>query len=116
MLSPSTLASWEGLILIGGLIGIVVWKMMTGEISLEQLFEGETLARDGTRSSYASGGRVQAFLVTIYVAFYYLMQVIHNPTGFPDVPTVLVGVLAGSHALYLGDKAQAMLLGRFRNS
>src|SRR5215472_3394671 len=115
MPSLSTLASWEGLILIGGLIGIVAWKMMTGEISLDQLFEGDSLARDGTRSSYSSGGRVQAFLVTIYVAFYYLMQVIHNPTEFPEVPTGLVGVLAGSHALYLGDKARAMLLGRFRD-
>ena|SRR5215467_10870528 len=115
MPSLSTLASWEGLILIGGLIGIVVWKMMTGEISLDQLFESQIPAQDGTSSSDVSGGRVQVFLVTIYVAFYYLMQVIHNPTGFPDVPTGLVGILAGSHALYLGDKAWAML-GRFRNS
>lgn len=115
MPSLSTLASWEGLILIGGLFGIVVWKMMTGEIPLEQLFEGDSLARDGTRSSYASGGRVQAFLVTIYVAFYYLMQVIHNPKEFPEVPTSVVGVLAGSHAVYLGGKARAMLLSRFRN-
>jgi len=115
MLSPSTLASWEGLILIGGLIGIMVWKMITGEISLEQLFEGETRARDGTRSSDVSGGRVQVFLVTVFVALYYLMQVIHNPKEFPEVPTSVVGVLAGSHAVYLGGKARAMLLSRFRN-
>ena len=43
------------------------------------------------------------------------MQVIHNPTKFPDVPNEMIGVLAGSHALYLGGKAQAMLLGRLRD-
>jgi|SRR5215469_14942361 len=115
MPSPSTLAYWEGLILIGGLFGVVFWKLATGEIALDDLFEGQIRDKNGDYSSYTSKGRVQSFLVTIYVALYYLMQVIQNPTKFPEVPAGLVGVLAGSHALYLGGKAQAMLLGRLRD-
>jgi len=43
------------------------------------------------------------------------MQVINNPREFPVVPSGLVAALAASQALYLGGKAQAMLLGRLRS-
>ncbi|HEY6249836.1 MAG TPA: hypothetical protein VI685_07725 [Candidatus Angelobacter sp.] len=114
MPSPSTLAYWEGLILIVGLFGVVFWKLCSGDIDLDQLFEGDSGKEDDPASS-VSAGRVQMFLVTISVAFYYLMQVIQNPTEFPTLPPRLVAVLAGSHAIYLGGKAQAMLSGRFRD-
>ena len=114
MPSPSTLGYWEGLILIVGLFGVVFWKLCTGEIDLDQLFDGDS-GEDDDQTSDVSAGRVQMFLVTISAAGYYLMQVIQNPHQFPDVPTAMVGALAGSHALYLGGKAQAMLLGRFRD-
>lgn len=117
MLSPSKLAHWEALILIIGLFGIVAWKLITGGISLGQLFEGDIQDTDSPQgySSYVSAGRVQSFWVTLYVAFYYLMQVIHDPTRFPALPDSLVAIFAGSQALYLGGKAQAMLLGKLRN-
>ena len=115
MPSPATLAYWGGLILISGLFGVVFWKLATGEIALDDLFEGRIRESDGSYTSQVSAGRVQTFLVTIYVALYYLLQVIQNPHQFPDVPTAMVGALAGSHALYLGGKAQAMLLGRLRD-
>ena len=117
MPSPSTLARWEGLILLGGFFVVVLWKLMTGEIALDQLFEGDQQDPDSETgySSYTSAGRVQTFWVTLYVAYYYLMQVIHNPTEFPTLPNGLIAALAGSHALYLGGKAQAMLLGPLKN-
>lgn len=115
MPSPSTLAYWEGLILIVGLFGVVFWKLANGKIALDDLFEGDIREKNGDYSSYTSKGRVQSFLVTIYVALYYLLQIIHNPHQFPEVPTAMVAALAGSHALYLGGKAQTMLLGRFRD-
>lgn len=115
MPSPATLAYWEGLIFILGLFGIVFWKLANGEIALDDLFDGHIREADDTYTPQVSAGRVQSFLVTIYVAVYYLMQVIQNPHQFPDVPTAMVGTLAGSHALYLGGKAQAMLLGRLRD-
>ena len=115
--SLSTLVYWEGLILIGGLGAVVLWKLMTGEIALDKLFDGDIRNRNssGGYDSYSSMGRVQAFWVTIYTAFYYLTQVVHNPTELPTLPTWLLAALAGSHGLYLGGKAQAMLLGRLKD-
>lgn len=118
MPSPSTLAYWEGLILIVGLFGVVFWKLCTGEIDLDQLFEGDSGQDDEAsddETSYVSAGRVQMFVVTISAAGYYLLQVIQNPTQFPAVPSGLVAALAGSHAIYLGGKAQDMLSGRLRD-
>lgn len=112
MPSPSTLAYWEGLIIIAGFFGVVFWKMVTDGMSLNQLFEGDS---DDSESTYVSAGRVQSFVVTVSVAFYYLMQVVHNPRQFPELPTSMVAVVAGSQAIYLGGKAHAMLAGRLRD-
>jgi hypothetical protein len=117
MPSLLTLAYWEGLILIGGLFGLVFCKLMTGEIVLDQLLEGDIRdpnSADGY-SSYVSAGRVQSLLFTIFAALYYLLQVVHNPKEFPTLPNGLMATLAGSQAVYLGGKAQAMLLGRLRD-
>jgi hypothetical protein len=116
MRTLSTLAYWEGLILLGGFFGLVLWKLLTGGISLEQLLEGDVPDPNGTDgySTYVSAGRTQSLASTLFVAGYYLLQVVHNPKQFPTVPTELVGALAGSQALYLGGKARAMLQGRVR--
>lgn len=63
---------------------------------------------------YESTGRAQALTLTLFAAMYYLLRVFQHPTEFPDLPPALLGALAGSHALYLGGKAQAMSLGRLR--
>lgn len=112
-----TLTYWGGLILIDSFFGIVFWKLLTGRIILEGLLEGDIRDKDGENgySSYVSPGRVQSLLITLFAALYYLLQVINNPKEFPEVPDGLVGALAASQALYLGGKAQAMLLGRLRN-
>jgi len=117
MPSLITLACWEGLVLIAGFFGIVFWKLMTGEIVLDQLLDGDI--RDPNCSdgygSYVSAGRAQSLLITLFIALYYLLQVIYNPRAFPTLPNGLIAALAGSHAIYLGGKAQAMLVGRFRD-
>lgn len=119
MPSPFILAKWEGLLLLGGFFGIVLWKLVNGSIVLDQLFEGDITDRDPKNvtgySSYVSAGRVQSFLVTVFVALYYILQVIRNPTEFPKLPALLIAALAGSQLLYLGGKAQAMLIGRLRD-
>jgi hypothetical protein len=117
MPSIPTLAYWEGLILTGGLFGVVLWKLLTGEINLDQLFDGDIRDPDSSDgySSYVSAGRVQSFLITILAGMYYLLQVINDSSVFPTVPRGLIGIVAGSQALYLGGKAQAMLLGRLRD-
>ena len=111
-----TLAYWEGAILFGGLFCVVSWKLMTGGISLNYLLDGDV--RDpGSPTGFStnvSPGRIQALIVTLVVAGYYLLQVIHNPREFPKIPNALLGALAGSYVLYLGGKAKAMLPGRMR--
>jgi hypothetical protein len=112
-----TLGSWEGVILLSGFFGIVVWKLFVGDISLAGLLEGDVRdanAADGF-SSVASIGRSQSVTVSLFVALWYLVQVIHNPRQFPGLSDALVGTLAGSQVLYLGGKARAIFLGRLRN-
>jgi len=108
MPSPATLAYWEGLILIGGFFGIIFWKMFTGGISLKFLLHGHRKVASGY-ATFVSPGRTQILMFTIFVAGYYLLQVIHDPTTFPQVPTALIVALGGSHGVYLGGKAQSLL-------
>lgn len=113
--SPAILAYWEGLVLLAGFLGVVFWKLATGEIPLEDLFIEYRREADGTYTPFESAARVQSFLVSIGVAGYYLLQVFQNPHQFPDVPTAMVGVLAGSQAFYLGSKANALLSNELRD-
>lgn len=106
-MSPSRLAYWEGLILLGGIFGIIFWKMFTGAISLKYLLYGDQL--DPHNPIFVSPGRTQLLLFTIYVAGYYLLQVMNDPTSLPQVPNSLLVALGASHAVYLGGKAQSLL-------
>jgi len=115
MKSVATLAYWEGLILLGGLFGIVFWKLLTGGISLSGLLDGDRREGSDISTSF-SPGRVQLLMFTISSALYYLLQVIDNPSSFPKVPDALVAVLGGSHAVYLGGKAQGLLSYRFKDT
>jgi hypothetical protein len=113
------MARWEGLILLGGFFGIVVWKLLSGGISLDQLLEGDigtpNRADGSDPGTYVSLGRAQSLVITSFTALYYLMQVLQNPTQFPQLPASLINVLMGSQAVYLAGKAQAMLGPRFKS-
>jgi len=117
MRSLVTVAYCEAVLLLGGFFGIVFWKVCTGGISLNGLLDGDV--RDSPDmdgfSSQASSGRAQSFTVVVFVALWYLLQLIHNPREFPKLSDTLLGALAGSQALYLGGKAQGMFLGRLRD-
>ncbi len=117
MLSASKLAYWEGVVFLFGLAGIVFWKLMNGGISLDCLLYGDVRdknAPSGYRKAF-SPGRSQMLMITVLTAGYYLLQVIHNPKAFPQIPTAWVAALGGSHAIYLGGKATSMLLGRLQD-
>jgi hypothetical protein len=105
-----TLAYWEGAILFGGLFCVVLWKVMTGSISLNYLLDGDVRDPGSPTgfSTIASPGRVQALIVTLVVAGYYLLQVIHAPKSLPPLPPWVVGVMGGSHGLYLTEKVQTL--------
>jgi hypothetical protein len=110
MPSLRTLAYWEGVILIAGFAVVILWKLATGSVSLEQLLEKD--AADGNdASSQTSTGRVQCLGVTLVTAGWLLLQVMHDPRKFPTLPNSLIAALAGSQALYLAGKARDMLPG-----
>jgi hypothetical protein len=108
------LSAIVGAILFGGFFIVVLWKLFSGGISLGYLLDGDVRdPKDPSGfSTQPSTGRAQALLVTIAVAGYYVLQVIHNPKQLPAVSPWMVGALGGSHALYLGEKLQALLPGR----
>jgi hypothetical protein len=117
MSSLMKVAAALAMVLFGGFFGIVAWKMTTGEINLSYLLDGDVSDPENPKefSTQPSPGRTQALIVTVIVAGYYLVQVIHNPRVFPRLPNAMVGTLAGSHVFYLAGKAQAMLSGRIRD-
>jgi len=117
MHSIATFARWGSVLLFGGFFAVFFWKLSNGSISLHGLLDADVRDKkspDGL-STVASGGRSQMLLVTLSVALWYLLQVIHNPKQFPQLPNAMLGALAGSHAVYLGGKAQALFLGRLRD-
>jgi len=107
-------AYWEAVVLFGGFLGVVLWKLLTGSIPLSYLLDGDVRDSNSANgfSSQASTGRAQTLVVTLFVAGYYLLQVIRNPTALPQVPVPMVMALGGSHALYLAGKARDLLKGR----
>jgi hypothetical protein len=102
-----TAVRWEMYILLGGLMVVVVYKLFTGGIDLSGLLTDA--------KGRFSPGRAQMLMATVLTAVYYLIQVTENPStdSLPPLPATLVGILGGSHAIYLGGKARDLL---FNNS
>jgi hypothetical protein len=102
------LIGWEIAFLLFGLAGIVVTRLLTGDINTNGLFRG--VKGDGTQ--YFSPERVQLLLFTLGAAFQYLVSVLNEPSRFPAVSTSWLVALGGSHVVYLGGKLGASLVGR----
>lgn len=113
------LALWEAVILLSGLFGVVLLKLFTGGISLNGLLEADVhdpkSSDDSGFSAAPSAGRAQALLATLFVAGWYLLQVIHNPREFPHLPDALVTAMGGSHFVYLTGKAYGLLSYRLKD-
>ena len=103
-------ARWEMMILLGGLMAAVVYKLFTGGIDMSGLLTVKGVPGDQSFSS----SRAQMLMATVVAAMYYLLQVIDNPSAksLPDVPPTLVAILGGSHAIYLGGKARSLFFGK----
>jgi len=101
-----TAVRWEIIILLGGLMVVVVYKLFNGDVTLSGLL----MVKGGDDDNTFSPARLQMLMSTVLAGMYYLLQVINNPssTSLPDVPTPLVGILGGSHAIYLGGKVQSL--------
>lgn len=113
--------TWEIQLFLLVLAGIVLVQLLTGQINTRNLLygrkndSGELIPGASCRKKddtlYFSPERVQLLLFTIGAAFYYLTQVLNNPSPgtFPPLPTTWPAVLGGSNALYLGGKAYSRL-------
>jgi hypothetical protein len=104
---------WEALIFLGGLAGIVVVQLLTGQINTDGLFRADQ-AGSGGKNSQFSPARVQLLISTLGAAVYYLSQVLANPTPgtFPPLPAAWPALVGGSNLLYLGGKAYARWFGQ----
>lgn len=99
-------ARLEMIILLGGLMVVVLLKVLAGGIKLSGLL----FVKGGDDKGSFSPARAQMMMATVLTGMYYLLQVIDNPTAgsLPDAPTGLVAVLGGSHAIYLAGKVQSV--------
>lgn len=106
-------ARWEMIILLGGLMLTVVYKLFTGGIDTAGLLT----VKGGPDDQSFSSGRAQMLIATIFAGMYYLIQVIDNPTvnSLPELPPTLVAILGGSQAIYLGGKARDLLFNKRRD-
>ena len=103
------LTRWEVLLFLLTLAGIVIFRLLTGEINTRYLLYG----RKRNRDRYFSPERVQLLVFTISAAFYYLTQLLEVRAGkFPELPESWVAVIGGSNAVYLGGKAYARWFAR----
>lgn len=99
----TTLATVEIGVLLGGFFGVVVYRLVIGEIPLAGLLSGKGLGGRPTLSP----ARLQLLIFTVAVAARYLGEVIANPRqdSLPPMSLGVVIALGGSQAAYLGGKA-----------
>lgn len=110
-----TIVSWIVGLLLGGLVVLILFRMLTGQINMHNLLYGRM--SDGTR--YLSPERVQLMIFTVWVALFYLFDTFEtrflNPTPetahtLPEVNTQTLTLLGGSQTIYLLGKAYSMLV------
>lgn len=96
------LARWTVIVFVGALAMTIASKLLTGSINTHYLLYGTR--RDGTK--YFSPGRVQLLVVTITIAFQYVLNASNAGTGeMPSLPAGSLELLGFSNAFYLGGKA-----------
>ena len=91
--------------LLGSFVLVVAYQLLTGRINTKGL-----LLDKKVRS--LSPGRIQLLMFTLVGALYYLLQVLENPTAFPDISYYLPLILGGSNLFYLGGKSYSSLFRR----
>jgi hypothetical protein len=84
-------------VLLGSLLLVGVYQMLTGEINLHGL-----LTENG--NSEVSSARVQLLVLTLAGALYYIYKATISSGGLPKIPPELLLFLGGSHIVYLGSK------------
>ena len=100
-----TFISCEVWCLIGAFFLLIGYMILTGKIKTAGLL------RTKDDKGGISPARIQLLVLTLTGAFYYLMQVMDNPSPnqLPDMPQQLLLVLGGSNLFYAGSKAYSLM-------
>lgn len=85
-------------LLLGGLIFVVIYRLVTGQINLSGLLT------DGETGNF-SPGRMQLLVFTLAGALYYIYLAASNPGQLPQFPQELLFLFGGSQLVYLGGKS-----------
>ena len=114
--SPTTVLRYEVLLFLGALALIIFYQRLTGKINMRRLLfaKGRSAAGPSTRrrTSGLSPSRIQLLIVSIGVAIYLLTAVLRDPSQFPEIPSGLLLLMAGSGTIYLARKANNLMLRR----
>ena len=104
---------WGMCVLLGCFAVLVVWKIFSAG-SLSGLLAGDQYdSHTGSLSTTdVTAGRAQSLVFVVYFAVYYLIQILHSPSGFPPVPKSMLYALAGSQSVYLAGKTYDLILSR----
>jgi hypothetical protein len=111
-----TVLRYEILLFLGALVLIIFSQLLTGKINMRRLLFAKGRKAAGTstkrRTSGLSPSRIQLLVVSIGVAIYLLAEVLRDPSQFPDIPTGLLLLMAGSETIYLARKANNLIIRR----
>lgn len=110
--SLTDILRYTTLAFLGALALIVVYQLLTGRISARRLLS--TKGRPGLPGAGGAAGgispsRVQLLVISIGVAVYLLAEALRDPSRFPQIPTGLLLLMAGSQVFYLSRKSVNLL-------
>jgi hypothetical protein len=108
MASLATVIRFEVILILGALALIVFYQLVTGRINMRRLL----FAKGRGSAGRISPSRIQLLVVSIGVAIYLLAEVVREPSRFPEIPTLLLLLMAGSEIIYLASKANNLVLRR----
>lgn len=110
-MEPIRILRWEGLVFVLALSALMVWRMLTREISLSGLLGDGT--GDGTGHGQVSPERVQLLVMTIAVSFKVLGSALHGSgSSLPEVSPLTLGMFGASSGVYAAVKALKALRAR----
>ncbi len=102
----TTILKYEILLFLGALAFIVFYQLLTGRINMRRLL----FAKGRGSAGGISPSRIQLLVISIGVAIYMLAEVERDPSQFPEIPTGLLLLMAGSETVYLARKVNNLML------
>ncbi len=103
--SVTAILRYEILLFLGALALIIFFQLLTGKINTRRML----FAKGRGVTAGLSPSRIQLLVVTFGIAIYLLAEVLRDPSRFPEIPTGLLLLIAGSEFIYLARKANNLM-------